>query len=99
MQLVFTREAKADLDELREWLEPLSPGGLANVVFCIKSRIELGLENPRIGRLTPRDDVRELVEPRYGFIIPYYVKSERFYVLRIYRTRRKPLDYTNLSLV
>ena len=98
MQVVFTREAKADLDELREWLEPLSTGGLANVVASIRSRIELGLSNPRIGRLTPRDDVRELVEPKYGFIIPYYVKADRFYVLRVYRTRRKPLDYESLNL-
>ncbi len=98
MNLVFTREAKRDLDDLRAFLQPLSPKGLANVVHSIELRISGGLSNPRIGRPTPRADVRELVESRYGFLIPYYVKNNVFYILRIYSARRKPLDYDTLIL-
>ena len=98
MKLVFTREAKRDLDELRAYLQPLSPKGLANVVQSIELRITTGLANPRIGRPTPREDVRELVESKYGFLIPYYVKRNKFYVLRVYSARRKPLDYDALTL-
>ena len=98
MKLVFTREAKRDLDELRAYLQPLSPKGLANVVHSIELRITNGLANPRIGRPTPRGDVRELVESRYGFLIPYYLSNNVFYVLRIYHARRKPLDYDALTL-
>lgn len=98
MKLVFTREAKRDLDELRAYLQPLSPKGLAHVVQNIELRITTGLANPRIGRPTPRDDVRDLVESKYGFLIPYYVSNSVFYVLRIYHARRKPLDYDALTL-
>lgn len=98
MRLIFTVEAKRDLEELRAYLQPLSPLGLTHIVASIRKRIETGLVNPRIGRPTPRDDVRELVDPKYGFVIPYYVKGEDFFVLRIYQARRIPLDFEELSL-
>ena len=98
MRLVFTVEAKRDLDELRDYLRPLSPKGLANVVASIRSRIEVGMANQRIGRPTPRDDVRELVDPKYGFIIPYFARGDVFFVLRVYQSRRSPLTYEDLSL-
>ncbi len=97
MIIVFTKEAKADLDELRQWLLPLSPAGLANVTAVLESKIRLIAENPNIGRPTPRDDVREAIETKYGFLIPYLVKDNRLYVLRIYRSKRKPLDYDLLN--
>ena len=43
MKLVFTREAKRDLDELRAFLQPPSPKGLAKVVHSIELRIINGL--------------------------------------------------------
>jgi toxin ParE1/3/4 len=98
VKLVFTREAKRDLDELRAYLEPLSLDGLAHVVQSIELRVSAGLANPRIGRPTPREDVRELVESKYGFVIPYYLKGGTLYVLRVYNARRKPLDYDALTL-
>jgi hypothetical protein len=42
--------------------------------------------------------VREAVEARYGFLIPYYVRGSRLFVLRVYRSSRKPLDYETLNL-
>jgi toxin ParE1/3/4 len=98
VKLVFTREAKRDLDELRAYLEPLSPKGLAHVVQSIELRVSAELANPRIGRPTPRQDVRELVESKFGFVIPYYLKGRTLYVLRVYNARRKPLDYDALTL-
>jgi toxin ParE1/3/4 len=98
MRLVFTPEAKRDLNELQAYLRPLNPKAHANVVGSIRSRIEAGMANPRIGRPTPRDEVRELVDPKYGFIIAYHVKGQTFIVLRVYHTRRSPLAYDDLSL-
>lgn len=98
MRLIFTVEAKRDLDELRAYLRPLSSKGLAKIVASLRSRIVAGMANPRIGRPTPRDNVRELVDPKYGFIIPYYVRGEVFFVLRVYQARRSPLAYEDLSL-
>ena len=98
MRLVFTTEAKRDLDDIRAYLRPMSPVGLANVVASIRSRLETGMDNPRMGRLTPRDEVRELVDPKYGFIIPYHVKGRTFFVLRVYHARRAPLAYEDITL-
>jgi plasmid stabilization system protein ParE len=98
MRIIFTEDAKSDLEELRRYLEPLSPKGLANVVAALERRIAIASENPRSGRPTPRPDVREAVEPRYGFVIPYTLIADDFYVLRVYRSMRRPLDYSELKI-
>lgn len=97
MEIIFTREAKQVLDDLRAYLEPLSPKGLASVVAALKARNRAVALNPRIGRPTLRDDVREAVEAKYGFLIPYHVRGTRLYVLRVDRSARKPLDYEGLG--
>jgi toxin ParE1/3/4 len=96
--IVFTKEAKRDLWELRRYLEPLSPKGRVNVVATLERRITIASENPRSGRPTPRPDAREAVEPRYGFVIPYTLIADDFYVLRVYRSMRRPLDYSELEI-
>ena len=98
MEVIFTEEAKHDLDELRAYLEPLSPAGLANMVAALEARIRAVSDSPGIGRLTPRDDVREAVEAKYGFLIPYYVRGSKLFVLRVYRSARKPLEYETLKV-
>ena len=98
MKTVFSEAAKRDLDDLRAYLAPLSPSGLASVTAALLARIHSIPDNPNIGRRTPRDGVREVVEPKYGFVVPYCVKGEVIFVLRIYRSRRKPLDYQVLDL-
>lgn len=97
MEVIFTTEAKRDLDELREHLAPLSPRGLKRVVAALEARINAVAANPGIGRPTPREDVREAVEAKYGFLIPYYVSGNRLHVLRVYRSVRQPLDYEALD--
>ena len=98
MRIIFTVEAKRDLDDLRAFLEPLSPAGLANVVAALEARILQIEANPRIGRPTPRADVREVIEAKYGFLIPYLIKGEALFILRVYRARRRPLDYVGMEL-
>jgi plasmid stabilization system protein ParE len=84
---------------LRAYLQPLNPAGLANVVAALEHRISPASENPRIGRPTPRAGVRQAVEPRYGFVIPYTLIAGDFHVLRVYKTRRKPLAYFELKII
>lgn len=96
LRISLTKEAKADLDQLREYLMPLSPQGLQNVVAALEKRVALTAEHPASGRPSPRADVREAIEPKYGFLIPYSVNGEVLHILRIYRGMRKPLDYQTL---
>lgn len=97
MRAVFSRAAARDLHELRRYLSPLSPAGLASVTGAIERRILATLEQPSSGRPSPQPGIREAVEPRYGFVIPYAVRGENLIVLRIYRSSRKPLDYEALA--
>lgn len=99
MEIIFTKEAKADLDELRVYLEPLSPSGLTNVTKALEKRITSIPENPNIGRPTPCDDVREVIETKYGFVIPYTLRQDTLFILRVYRGQRRPIDHGVLDLL
>ncbi|MCB1534647.1 MAG: type II toxin-antitoxin system RelE/ParE family toxin [Rhodoblastus sp.] len=97
MRAIFSRAATQDLRELRRYLSPLSPSGLAAVTSAIERRVQVTLEHPDSGRPSPHPAIRESIEPRYGFLIPYVVRGEYLIVLRIYRSARKPLDYEALA--
>lgn len=99
LRVEFTIEAKADLDDLRAYLQPLNPSGLANVTAAIEQCILLAADFPASGRLSPRDDIREAVETKYGFLMPYAVFDNVLYVLRVYNGRRRPLNYGKLPFI
>jgi toxin ParE1/3/4 len=96
MKIVITRRAILDLDNLRKYLAPKSPAGLRNVISALQKTIEDIPKSLSRGRATPHDDVWEKVVPKYGYIIPYYVRGETVFILRIYSSRRKSLDYVNV---
>lgn len=98
MKIIFTEAAARDLVELRAYLEPLSPAGLRKVMQRLEKIIGTIPANPRIGRTTSRPGVRELIEPRYGFLVPYAVIDRTVFVLRLYRSKREPLDYEMLTV-
>ena len=50
----------------------------------------------RYGTQNVAGDVRELVEPRYGFVIPYTVLDDTISILRIYSAKRYPLAPADL---
>ncbi|MBC8036222.1 MAG: type II toxin-antitoxin system RelE/ParE family toxin [Rhizobiales bacterium] len=98
MKIILTEAATADLAELRIYLEPLNPAGLRRVTQRLEKIIEAIPANPRIGRITSRNGVRELIEPRYGFLVPYAILNRTVFVLRLYRSRREPLNYETLKV-
>ncbi len=97
MHAVFSTAALKDLHELRQHLALLSPQGLASVTAAIERRIQTLLAFPDSGRPSTHPDVREAVEPHYGFLIPYALRGDNLIVLRVYRSARKPLDYEALA--
>ena len=94
----FTAAALTDLEELREYLGTRSPSGHQSVVAAIRKVITLVSENPSIGRQSILKDVREVIEPKYGFLISYLVKGDVLYVLRVYRNKRRPLGYDEIEM-
>jgi len=96
MKVKFTSQATRDIEDLRIYLAERSYSGLTNVLSEIESYIKSTAENPSLGRRTPRDDVRERVTKKYKFLLPYHVRGDTLYILRVYRGRRKPLNYDTI---
>lgn len=97
MQIKITRLAARDLEETRRYLKPRTNVGLRNVTSSIKKAINEIPNSLSRGRKTPHDEVWEKLVPKYGYIIPYYVEGDTVYILRIYDTRREPLDYSKIK--
>ena len=98
MALRFTREAFNDLNELDAYLSDKSPQGLRNVLTALKKTFQLIEGNAFLGRPTSRHGVRVAIEPTYKYVIPYYDDGADIWVLRVYHSRRAPLDYLALEL-
>ena len=98
MKIEFTALALEDLEDLRLYLADRSPSGLANVVAEIEATIRDIPRSASRGRRTPRDDVWERVTPRYKFLIPYHIRNETLYILRVYRSNRSALSYEALDV-
>ncbi len=98
MRLRFTRDAVHDLEDLRDWLLPRSPGGHKRVAAAIRAVLEKLKEMPQSGRPTDHADIREIIEPRHGFVIPYTIRGNVVWALRVYNARRHPLIWTDDGL-
>ena len=98
MKIEFTSDALRDLDDLQEYLEVRSPSGLANMLDDIEKTIYSIPGGVSKGRKTSRDDIWEMLSLRYKFLIPYYVRDDTLYILRVYRANRDSLDYESLQI-
>ena len=96
MKLRFSRDALIDIDELKSWLKPLAPNGYSSVIKRVTATIRVLNQYPESGRATALAGVREVIEPKYGFVIPYTVRDETIWILRVYSSRRYPLNYNAL---
>jgi toxin ParE1/3/4 len=96
MNLRFTSDALADLDELKVWLKPRAPNGYRRVLARLTAKIRTLRLHPDIGHVIAYPDIRAIAETRYGFVIPYRVRDNTIWILRIYNARRYPLDYDAL---
>ena len=96
MIIEYTSPALRDLKELRKYLAERSEIGLINVVSDIQ---ETALSISHLlskGRKTSHDKVFEKVSKKYGYLLPYYIKDNTIYILRVYHSSRKSLDYGKL---
>jgi plasmid stabilization system protein ParE len=97
MRATFAPEARADLESIKAFLEPLNPQAAKRVVEAIKSAVRLVCENPRIGRKTPVEGIFEFIEPHYRYRLPYILKDKAVVILRVYHSRRAPLRYEEMK--
>jgi toxin ParE1/3/4 len=90
--------ALQDLSEIDAWLADRSPQGLRSVLAALKQTFLLIERNPGVGRASQRERVRTFVEPRYGYLLPYYLKGADIWILRVHHPKRAPLQFDEITL-
>ncbi len=89
MNVVFSFEAKRDLDDIFDFVLKDRPFSAQDILERIKEHIGYLCEHPYIGRPGRAPGTRELVLPNLPFIIPYQVKGDQLQILRVYHTARQ----------
>lgn len=84
----FTISAKNDLNSIKKYICNDNYNIAKQVIKDIIESIENLKSNPAMGRAGRVLRTRELIIPRYPYIVPYQVKDNNIYVLRVLHTSR-----------
>ena len=86
----FSKSAVNDLNSIREYIYDNNKEAAKEVVSYIIEKIETILAvNPAAGRAGRVLRTRELVISKYPYIVPYQVRDDVVYILRVLHTSRK----------
>ena len=86
----FSQSALKDLQAIQEYIYENNRKAAKEVVSNIIERIEtLLIPNPGISRTGRVLRTRELVITQYPYIVPYQVRDDVIYILRVLHTSRK----------
>ncbi len=90
MHVRFSESSLADLHSIKEYICANNEEAAKKVVAHILEQIETLLAlNPAIGRAGRILGTREFVISKYPYILPYQVKENTIYILRVLHTSRK----------
>ena len=88
-KIVFTIPAQEDLRAIKKYICCDNFTAAQEVIKHILSCIDNLKENPSIGRAGRVLRTRELVISKYPYIVPYQVRDNNLYILRVLHTSRK----------
>lgn len=92
-KIEFSKKAFEDLELIKKYIYENDELAAQKVVSYIVERIETIIaNNPGVGRAGRVLGTRELVLTKYPYIIPYFVKDDIVYIIRILHTSRKWLE-------
>ncbi len=90
MEVRFSESSLEDLRSIREYICANNEEAAKKVVEHILEQIETILaNNPSIGRAGRVLRTREFVISKYPYIVPYQVRENTIYILRVLHTSRK----------
>ena len=90
MKVSFTSRARADVDEINQYLFERSPSSARNVLAAIYRSLNFIAEHPLTSEQTDDPDVRAAIVRRYRYKIFYRITSETVEILHIRHTSRRP---------
>lgn len=88
-EIVFTVPAQEDLRAVKHYICCDNFEAAQQVVEYIIDSVEKLKDNPSIGRAGRVLRTRELVISKYPYIVPYQVRDNNIYILRVLHTSRK----------
>ena len=90
MLVKFSQASLKDLNSIQEYIYENNRDAAREVVAHIIEKIEtLLVLNPGMGRIGRVLRTRELVIAKYPYIIPYQIRQDVIYILRVLHTSRK----------
>ncbi len=90
MEVRFSESSLEDLRSIREYICANNEEAAKKVVAHILEQVETILaNNPAIGRAGRILRTREFVISNYPYILPYQVRENTIYILRVLHTSRK----------
>jgi len=92
MRVRYRTQARADIDEIRRYLQKRSRSGAQNVLRSIRASVRFIAENPRASEETDDPDVRVKVVIEYPYKIFYSIHPDFIEVLHIRHSARRPWE-------
>jgi toxin ParE1/3/4 len=92
MKVRYSPRAFADREAIYDYLEKRSPQGARRVKLAIVQAIRGLGSHPRIGRLTDKPGVYELIVPRRPYKVYYRIEGAEVWVVHIRDARRRPWE-------
>ena len=87
--ILFTITAQEDLRAIKQYICADNYSVAHEVVKHILECVEILKDNPSIGKAGRVLRTRELVISKYPYIVPYQVRDNNIYMLRVLHTSRK----------
>ena len=98
MRVRWTRGAVADLIEIGDFIAQDNPTAAGRVIQSICDQVRSLRNLPQIGRPGRIEGTRELVHPRYPYIVAYRIVRDDAEILAVRHTSRhwpEQIDYNN----
>lgn len=88
-EIIFAIPAQEDLRTIKQYICSNNFEAAQQVVEDIIDSVQKLKDNPSIGRAGRVLRTRELVISKYPYIVPYQVRENTIYILRVLHTSRK----------
>lgn len=96
MRVILSSAARADLKDIENYLKQRSEMGFSHVTTDIKTTINDIADGLNRGRKISSVAIFERITSAYKYRIPYRIKQDTVYILRVYHPSRRALDYETL---
>lgn len=86
MEIIWTKKASKNLDDLEQYITQDNPIAAAKIVLKVVRTVSLLKEHPGMGKPGRIIGTRELVISATPYIVPYRVKGHQIEILRVFHS-------------